>query len=140
MVQSLLRGLSHTNDGDGNTHNGDSDGLGGQQRVFALTVFAISFLILVFRNKLRNVKICPNWSLCIRLEERRRQRHDLMLAQILQQRLNEETADLEATRKDRKEWYENFVKPYTVVRNSQALGFSLDILAPHICLFLSVRL
>jgi hypothetical protein len=81
-------------------------------------VAALIMLIFIREYYVRKyqVDICPMLNLFTGRD--RQEQRDRALAEELQRQLDleQQKPDLEAKRKDRREWYESFIKSYTMVR------------------------
>ena len=71
--------------------------------VVASLVFLISIVTLIFRKKLVEIGLCPRWILHVMAEERS------------PRQVNEGTNYYETERNERKDWYEYFLQPYTII-------------------------
>jgi hypothetical protein len=85
--------------------------------MFISVVTALIMLIFIREYYIRKyqVDMCPMLNLCPRRD--RQEQRDRALAEELQRQLDleQQEPDLEAKRKDRREWYESFIRSYTMV-------------------------
>lgn len=97
---------------------------------FVVSIVAAVFLCLCFREYYRKkyqVDFCP--VLVIKPRRETQEDGDRAYAQELQRQLDLENSqvELEAKRKDRREWYESYIVPYTMVSRGIAVELIIKI-------------
>ena len=123
-LQDLNITNTTTNEIDPSLASGDDEGMNDFEFSFVSSIVAVVFVILCLREfyvRRYGVDFCPVVQLCSRRNGSQTQEdRDRAYAQEVQRQLDLENheAELEAKRKDRREWYEAFVIPYTMVRLS----------------------
>lgn len=99
---------------------------------FMIIAIVTALIILIFVREFYvrkyQIDICPCLELCPK--RNRQERRDRRLAENLQRQLDLEQQDpnvLEGNRKDRREWYESYITPYTMVSQESAASVHFRI-------------
>jgi hypothetical protein len=112
MQEKYLRGLRDVHDGESGDWN---FGTSFFMVVASIVLTLILFGIREYYKRKYQVEICPLPNILSRRSQQIND--DRAFAQELQRQLNSQNDEiyLEAKRRDRKEWYISYVKPYTMV-------------------------